>query len=426
MLSKKSKYIVLAAVLLLGLSQVAFAKLVAVGPVLPDTDPGPGWSPGYNGYPSWYRDSLGQTAAFRSPPYPGTIFDPPDPTVPFSVQTGFGAEGFYWDANATIADLGGGNQALLVLALELAYNTADPTDGEQITFARIRIRVDTPVAGTYRIIHPYGEKVFTNVPAGGRQINDTSDVGIGAPGNFTGALAGQIDPLLKMVNPPPPAGFLGDAATPATVTGSPTGNNLFRVERLVNGVFVQVGQTDQFIVSGRLYPRTPIIADRATYSQDPAGVTTVSGFAQSFPPEVPGETITVTGNAGAGNFNLARSGFFFFGSQVLPDGTEPPATLRFVGRTNGVNLTFLDEPLTDLVAIKQADWSAAAQTLTILVESSDAFAPLPTLTLSGRSIPDTQVSAGTVVVAGVISPPPVISVTSSAGGLDSASVVILP
>lgn len=426
MLSKRSRYIVLAAVLLLGLSQVAFAKLVAVGPVLPDTDPGPGWSPGYNGYPSWYRDSLGQTVEFTAPPDPGTIFDPPDPNVPFSVQTGFGAEAFYWDANATIADLGGGNQAILVLALEAAYNTADPTDGEQITFARVRIRVDTPVAGTYRIIHPYGQKTFTNVAAGRREINDTSDVGIGAPGDFTGALSGQIGPFLKMVAPPPPAGYLGDGATAATVTGSPTGNNFFRVEQLVGGVFVPIGQTDQFIVSGKLFTGTPFISVRANYAQDAAGVTTVFAFARSYPPAVPGQNVTVRANAGAGNFLLARTGFFFFGSQALAAGVEPPATLRFIGRTNGVNPTILTEPLPDLVTIRRAEWSAATQTLTVTVDSSDVFPPVPTLTLRGRDVPPTPVVGQTAIVAGVISPPAVIRVTSSAGGLDSARVVILP
>ena len=34
-------------------------------------------------------------------------------------------------------------------------------EGDQISFARIRIRVDVPTAGTYVITHPYGVEVFT-------------------------------------------------------------------------------------------------------------------------------------------------------------------------------------------------------------------------------------------------------------------------
>jgi len=426
MLIKKGKYMVLATALLLACSQLAFGELTAVGPVLPDTDPGPGWSAGYNGFPMWYRDALGQTAGLEVPPDPGTIFDPPDPANPFSVQTGFGAEAFWWDANASIA-LGGGNQALLTLAMEAAYNTADATDGEQIAFTRIRIRVDTPLAGTYRITHPYGQKIFKNVAAGTKEINDTVDIGIGAPGDFSLPLVGQVGPFLKMVNPAPPAGYFGDAVTPATVTGSPTNNNLFRVERETGpDTFVLVGETDQFIVSGKLFTGTPFAPVLATYAQDTTGATTVFASARKFPPTVAGERITVRANAGAGNFSLARSGDLFFASQALGIGVEPAATMRFAGRTNGVNQTILTKAITDVVTVRQADWSAATQTLTVTVDSSDKFAPKPTLTVKGEGIADTPVVGRKGTVTGVPVPPTIITVTSSAGGEDSAPITILP
>jgi len=426
MLTKKCKYMVLGALLFVGFSQIAFAELAAVGPVLPDTDPGPGWSADYNGFPRWYRDTLGQTVELTVPPDPGTPFDPPDPANDFSVHTGFGAEAFWWDAGATI-DLGNANQALLVLAVEAAYNTEDAIDGDQLSFARVRIRIDTPVAGTYRVTHPYGQKTFSNVAAGIKEINDTSDIGIGAPGDFSGALLGQVGPLLKMVNPAPPAGFLGDAATEATVTGSPTGDNFFRVERQTGpNTFVLVGETDQFVVSGKLFTGTAFTPTLATYAQDAAGATTVTASARSFPPAVLGEIITVRANAGSGVFSLPASGFFFFGSQVLTPGAEPPATVSFIGRTNGTSAFTLTRPLIDVVTIRRAEWSAATQTLTVIASSSDRFAPRPQLTLRGTGIAPTLVVGRTATVTGVTVPPGRVSVRSSAGGRDSEPVAIVP
>lgn len=426
MLIKKGKSVVLAVALLLGFTQVAFGKLKFVGPVIPDNNPGAGWSADYNGYPTWYRDVFGQTAGLEVPPDPGTIFDPPDLNNPFSAHTGFGAEAFWWSADASIA-LGGGNRALLNLALEAAYNTADPTDGEQIAFTRIRIRVDTPVAGTYRITHPYGEKIFKNVPAGTKEINDTADVGIGAPGDFSLALVGQVGPFLKAVAPAPPPGFFGDAATPSTVTGSPTGNNLFRVERETTpGTFVLVGQTNKFVVSGKFFTGTAFVPNLATYAQDATGATTVFATGRKFPPNLPEERITIAANAGAGNFSLTRSGNLYFASQSLGIGVEPPARMRFIGRTNGAQQTILTKEITDVVTVRKADWSATTQTLTVIVDSSDRFAPLPTLTVKGEGISDTVVVGRTGVVTGVRVPPPTITVTSSQGGEDSAPITILP
>src|SRR4030042_3008831 len=103
MLIKKGKYIVLAALLLLAFTQVASAKLSAVGPVLPDTDPTAGWSAGYNGFPMWYRDKQGLTLPLTNPPNQFNIPFPVDPLNPFSVQIGFDAEAMWWFASATTA-----------------------------------------------------------------------------------------------------------------------------------------------------------------------------------------------------------------------------------------------------------------------------------------------------------------------------------
>src|SRR5207245_10517230 len=80
----------------------------------------------------------------------------------------------------------------------------------------------------------------------GRDINDTTDTGAFNTPNFglatgpcpaTGCVnlgtGGPIEPFLRWnaTAPAPPAGFLSDGVTPHGVTGSPTGNNFFRVQR---------------------------------------------------------------------------------------------------------------------------------------------------------------------------------------------------
>src|SRR5690606_20628447 len=88
-------------------------------------------------------------------------------------------------------------------AIEAAFAQEIPIQGQQQSFARIRIRATIPTPGTYTITHPYGVEVF-NVTAtdiadrgGRRAINMTRDLGIGGPVDFTGALNGDVGPFLK-------------------------------------------------------------------------------------------------------------------------------------------------------------------------------------------------------------------------------------
>ena len=51
------------------------------------------------------------------------------------------------------------------LGIEAAFASENPVDGDQQSFARIRIRASVPTPGTYRITHPYGvETVVVNTP----------------------------------------------------------------------------------------------------------------------------------------------------------------------------------------------------------------------------------------------------------------------
>ena len=96
-----------------------------IGPVNPN-----------NGFPLWVQDSTGLTVEFCNDindpvTNPGgvCIGDPVDPDNPFSVQIGFGSEGFMASAETSIdaARL----SALLVTGVELAFLTEVPADGDQ-------------------------------------------------------------------------------------------------------------------------------------------------------------------------------------------------------------------------------------------------------------------------------------------------------
>ena len=55
----------------------------------------------------------------------------------------------------------------------------NPLDGDQISFARIRMRVNIPVAGIYTITHPYGvETVNVTTPAVGRSTSPETSASV--------------------------------------------------------------------------------------------------------------------------------------------------------------------------------------------------------------------------------------------------------
>ena len=246
--------LIVLAVLAIGWSAPsAEAGLAAVGPIN-----------SANGFPLWVSDSNGVVLEISPPPpAPFSISAPVIPTNAFSVQIGMGDEAFYWSADAKI-DMAGGNIALLVLGEECAFmGDGSPGPENQMVFGRIRIRIDTPVAGTYVVTHPYGTITFPNVPAGTRAINTTSDNGDIYPylNNNRLLTKNNVGPFLVAVNPLPPPGFVGDPGIEQTVTGSPTGNNFFRVDgppgSNLDGLGNDFVQTPFFTVSGKRYTPPP-------------------------------------------------------------------------------------------------------------------------------------------------------------------------
>lgn len=232
---------VLVLILIAAICPISHAGLLGLGPI--DDN---------NGFPLFIVDQDGVAVQIGLDGL--SIFDPVDPTNPFSVQIGFGDEAFYWTTDARM-DFANGDDARLVLAVEAAFfGDGTPQPGQQLVFTRIRIRFEPPVSGTYTVIHPYGTQVFENLPAGDRLVW-TGDFGGFAP--YDRVLDGPIPVLLTAVNPAPPVGYLGNPQITQTVTGSPTGNNFFRIEgpagSNLGGAGVNFVETNLFSVSGKLY-----------------------------------------------------------------------------------------------------------------------------------------------------------------------------
>ena len=394
---------------------------------------------------------------------PFCFFNPPDPANPFSQQIGFGAEGFWWlvapDTTAFPATL----NAVLVLGTEAAF-VSDVVDGGQFPFTRLRIRLDVPVTGFYRVTEPYGQHVY-DIPAlvAGAEVFDSFDVEftqgtIDAGGTVTEAsndtncvgpwltwdtypvdpATGLPDPALDITGDGLPD-FIGDGATSHQIAGSPTGNNLFRIEAFADaGLTIPLDtfdpgdadgngsdssvETSLFTVVGKLYDgrlATPMVAERTSYARDATGLV---GQVDVFARGAGTALVSFAGDPNVnGPFDLLGELGSFFASEVLTDATLLPPVVQ-VDASDGsatTDATHLVRRLVDLVTITRAvyDLGVVPPALTVEATSSDTFAP-PTLTLTELNQP---LTAGSVTLTEVspgvpLAPPGSVTVTSSAGG----------
>jgi len=256
---------VLAALAALLPNAPASAQLTAVGPVSPA-----------NGFPTTYTDAQGTTLNLCLSNGPmclllGAAAELLNPALPFPLNYGgtFEEESFYWAGDADMATNNGG-RALLLMGLKAGFANGTIVPGDQMVFGRIRIRADNLVAGsTYVITTPYG--TFTQVATSStrRGINITQDIGL-VPGQFALALNSGIGPFLRWDRDLPLVdaqgmSYIGDPAVPHTVTGSPTGNNFFRITGPnVGGPGINTVSTNLFNVMGQLGVPPPLADFAAT------------------------------------------------------------------------------------------------------------------------------------------------------------------
>lgn len=427
---------------------IAQAALFAV-------DPGP-YTPANGGFASWYQDSHGRTLdlclskalSSRVPSAPGApsymcsllptpgVFDDAQPIV---FPTNFPDEAFWFTGETALVDAARGIDLGYVSAIEAAFAAEEPVEGDQVSFARVRIRVDVPTAGTYVITHPYGVEVFNIDTPGRRAINMTRDIGIGTPQTYDGALKGDIGPFLRSVNGPytetnPLTGaaeqFIGDPNLSEPVTGSPFNTNYVRIEG-PNGLDLR---TTTFAVSGKLSTvvrPTPMITQRSTYSRK-AGESTPMAQQDVFvlAPPAPG-TAAITSSTPVLNMTEANStGSWYAQSSVNP---TLPTTLQVTADNHlaiaSSTPTTLPMVLTDLVIIQSAQYSLSSGQLTVVASTSDETSP-PVLTASsgsGAAIGALGGDGAVKTLATGISPipPAKVQVTSSNGGSDTEEVVIV-
>ncbi|MFJ2527890.1 hypothetical protein [Pseudomonas helmanticensis] len=427
---------------------IAQAALFAV-------DPGP-YTVATGGFASWYQDTHGRTLdlclskalSSRVPSTPGApsymcsllptpgVFDDAQPIV---FPTNFPDEAFWFTGETALVDAARGIDLGYVSAIEAAFAAEEPVEGDQVSFARIRIRVDVPTAGTYVITHPYGVDVFNIDTPGRRAINMTRDIGIGTPKTYDGALKGDIGPFLRSVNGPytetnPLTGaaeqFVGDPNLNEAVTGSPFNTNYVRIEG-PNGLDLR---TNVFAVSGKLSTvvrPTPMITQRSTYSRT-AGTSAPVAQQDVFvlAPPAPG-TVAVTSSTPVLNMTEANStGSWYAQSSVNP---TLPTTLQVTADNHlaiaSSTPTTLPMTLTDLVVIQSAQYSLSSGQLTVVASTSDETSP-PVLTAtsgSGAAIGALGGDGAVKTLATGISPipPAKVRVTSSNGGSDTEEVVIV-
>jgi hypothetical protein len=443
------------------LSKTAIALIVsalaqgAAQAALFAVDPGP-YPPATGGFASWYQDSHGRTldlcltkaVSSRVPGAPGTpsymcllgavpgVFDDTQPIV---FPTNFPDEAFWFTGDGSIVDAARGIDLTYVSAVEAAFAAEEPKEGDQVSFGRIRIRVDVPTAGVYTITHPYGVDIF-DVPAGGsRAINMTRDIGIGTPKNYDGALKSDIGPFLRSVNGPytetnPVTGqaeqFVGDPNLSEAFTGSPYNTNYIRIEG-PNGLDLR---TTVMAISGKLSTvvrPTPIIAERSTYSRiagESAPVAQQDVFVMAPPPPA---TVTLDSNSPVLNLTEAdTTGHWYAQSSTNP---TLPSSLTLTADNHLAiptsTPTSVSMPLTDLVVISRAEYSLSNGQITVVASTSDETSP-PVLTVTTG----TGVAIGALSGEGAVKslstgispiPPAKVHVASSNGGGDTEEVVIV-
>ncbi|RZS58028.1 hypothetical protein [Sphaerotilus mobilis] len=415
-----------------------------------------------NGFPRVIADSEGVSLVICNPlSDPGNVggcfFDPVIPGNAFSEAIGFGAEGFWFLSEANFADpQGAGYNVLIVMGAEAAFAAENPAQGEQFPFTRLRVRIDAPVAGVYKLTHPYGSKEWVVTAPGRRAINDTADIQFFAAPNVVleegdvpaRTNQGVVGPWLRWSTSEAnglqpgeqqaPAGFLGDGATPHTVVGSPCGTNYaeLTVTDLVTGAEITRFRTDRFTVQGLMAPDaeriTPLVIDNAYYSKNGSQVdlhvfttapTTASVNARAMDVTPTGEVEMV-----AGPLLTENTGRFYQSFRVSDVGNLPESVIVQASNLPISPARSQRLAVTDLVTIGTASASCAANTtnctVNVTATSSDPDAQLTLDIGGGRTFNASAAAGASFTVTGLSGLPARVKVSSDRKGSASKPLTI--
>src|SRR3954454_8648924 len=396
------------------------------GPVSPAT-----------GFPDWYRDNKGvelEPCMTTLDPNCGGAVPVPDPTQPTVFPTNFPDEFFYQDATAAMTT-GSGSKVLAQFAVEGAFANGGVAAGDQMTFSRIRFRIDTGLQanGQYTITHPYGVDVVQAGPNPADKPNlfITQDTGATA-GAFSAVLSGRVGPFLKWAptaDPAdvPPAGYIGDGVKPHTVTGSDLGTNFVRIEgpdiggannpnpctttgpNAYTGAAADCIETNLFTLVGKLSTRGGVNVARASYSRSTDGATTqIDVYADS----KVGQDIVVRDPSATPSFPItplrAENGRYYAHVDITG---ALPTKVEVVNRGD-VPQTVKSVPVEDLVT-GTATYDSSTNTLHMQGITSDKSTSAGTLTVPAFNKTLDATGAGDLTF---VAPPDSVVLKSSNGG----------
>src|SRR3954452_11449495 len=333
-------------------SASASASVASSGPIDPATN-----------FPSTYTDSNGLALELCL----GLPYCLADTDLVAVHEAGGDAEAFYYAADATAGPFE------LHDALEAAYAAGGPD--QEMVFQRTQVRAQKaglPANTQYTVTDPYG--TFTcktggdgTIPSNGCRI-ETPPV----PKDFDQALPGRIGPFLTWdagAGAAPPAGYIGDNATPHKVLGSPTGFNAFRVQgpglagTCAGGTIPNCVERDLFVIQGKVKAggaSASVIAGTLDF-----------GDVQGTPPVKKTLTYANTGSVPITVSSVAVSGADASAFDVQNNCPAAPATVD-VGARCSIDVTFTPQP-----------GAASAATLTI---ADDTPAATRNIALKGSNL----------------------------------------
>ena len=194
-----------------------------------------------NGFPMFYEDETGLRLDLCTDAA-NCFFEIPQPSLPVAFPGNYPDEAFYWAADSIMSEPD--VNAILVMSREAAFFNGPTVPGDQVTFSRIRLFIDGApqmIGNAYTVTTPYRTFSFVSEPgdAGpgvkGEGFSHTLDLGLSSPLEFDGAMVEFPTFLIPasmdratLINSP--GALFATPAAGTQVTGSPTGNNFFRIE----------------------------------------------------------------------------------------------------------------------------------------------------------------------------------------------------